>query len=150
MSDTEEPEEKEEKEEPEEKAVKEPKVKEVPLVINIKEVKENKLLRRKEISFEIDHLGAGSPKRFRVKEKLAAMQTADPDLTFIKYMTTIYGLPKVKGYATVYEDEKIAKKLEAPYIHIRNMPDEKRLEARKALKAKNKGKKTASKEKSKK
>jgi len=43
--------------------------------IKIIEVKENKLLHRKEVSFEIDHLGQGSPNRIEVKEKLAAMHT---------------------------------------------------------------------------
>ena len=41
--------------------------------IEIKDVKENKLLRRKDVSFEISHLGSGTPNRVEVKEKLAAM-----------------------------------------------------------------------------
>ena len=110
--------------------------------IEIKDVKENKLLRRKDVSFEISHLGSGTPNRVEVKEKLAAMQTVDANLTFIKSITPIYGLPKVKGAATIYDDEKTAKKLEAPFMHIRNMSKEARAEAKKASK-KAKGKKSS-------
>jgi small subunit ribosomal protein S24e len=104
--------------------------------IKIIEVKENKILHRKEVHFEIDHLGSGSPNRIEVKEKLAAMQTAKAELTFIKKMKVVFGLPKLKGYATVYDDETLAQNLEPTFIHIRNMPKEKRAEARKASKSK--------------
>ncbi len=70
------------------------------------------------------------------------MQTVDANLTFIKSITPIYGLPKVKGAATIYDDEKTAKKLEAPFMHIRNMSKEARAEAKKASK-KAKGKKSS-------
>lgn len=121
----------------------------VKLMVDIKinEVIENKILHRKEVHFEIEHLGAGSPNRIEVKEKLAAMQTANVALTFIKEMQPVFGIPKVKGYAVIYEDEITAKRLEAPFVHIRNMPKEKRNDARKALKKvkKKKGKKAEAK-----
>ena len=109
--------------------------------INILEVKENKVLHRKEISFEIEHLGSGSPNRLEVKEKLAAMQTSKPELTFIKQMKTRFGLPHVQGTATIYDDAEVAEKLEPNYIKIRNMPKDQRNDAQKALKDKKKKKK---------
>lgn len=111
--------------------------------IKIISVKENKLLRRKEITFEINHLGAGTPDRMEVKAKLAAMQTANAELTFIKKMTPVFGLPILKGIATIYDEEAVAKRLESAYMQIRNMAKDKRDAARKALK---KGKKKKKKE----
>ncbi len=112
-------------------------------MVNIKiiEVKENKLLHRKHVSFEIEHFGSGSPNRIEVKEKLAALQTAKPELTFIKEMQPRFGLPQVRGEATIYEDEAVAMKLEPNYIKIRNLPKEKRDAAWKEVKAKKKKKK---------
>ena len=109
--------------------------------INIIEVKENKVLHRKEISFEIEHLGTGTPNRLEVKEKLAAMQTSKPELTFITQMKTRFGLPHIQGTATIYDDAAVAEKLEPSHMKIRNLPKEQRNDAIKAAKAKKKKKK---------
>jgi small subunit ribosomal protein S24e len=108
--------------------------------ITILEEKENKLFHRKEISFEIEHLGSGTPNRIEVKEKLAAMKTAKPELTFIKTMKPRFGSPYVHGSATIYDDEESAK-IEPKYVKIRNIPKAERDEAWKAEKAKKKKKK---------
>jgi small subunit ribosomal protein S24e len=115
------------------------------LVVDIKilEVKENKLLKRREIRFEIEHLGTGTPNRLEVKNKLAALQTAKPELTFIIDIKTVFGLPKSLGNATVYDDAQLAEKLEPNYIKIRNMDKDKRDDARKAVKRVKKKKKKA-------
>ena len=104
--------------------------------IEIKEVKQNPALHRKEISFIIRHVGQGSPNRIEVKDKLAALQTADPTLTFIMKLTTIFGIPEIHGTARIYEDAEVANRVERKYIHIRNMPKEERADAWKEAKGK--------------
>jgi len=109
--------------------------------INVLNQKSNPLLHRTEIEFEIEHLGAGSPNRLEVREKLAAMMTAKSELTFVRIMKPRFGIPQVHGIAHVYDDEATAEKLEPTYIKIRNMPKEERNDAWKAEKAKKKRKK---------
>ena len=105
----------------------------------VKEI-ENPILHRKAIHFEILHQNKGSPNRLEVRDKIAAMQTAEPDLTFIKSMTTTFGLPKLTGKALIYSDEKVASELEPTYSRIRNMPKDQRDDSWKEIKAKKKGK----------
>ena len=109
--------------------------------IQITEVKENSILHRKEISFEIAHLGAGSPNRIDVRDKLAAMQTAKTELTFIKTMQPVFGMPHVHGVAIIYDNEDVAAKLEPNYSKIRNLPKGERDAAWKEIKSKKKKKK---------
>ena len=106
--------------------------------IKIKKTKENPLLHRKELEFLIQHLGEGSPNRIEVRDKLAAMETADPELTYIIKMQPRFGIPEVHGKARIYKDKESAEKIELNYIQIRNMPKDARKDARKALKEKKK------------
>jgi len=109
--------------------------------IQIIDITENKILHRKEVTFNIEHLKQGSPNRIEVRDKLAAMQTASSGMTFIKTMQPVFGLPQVHGTATIYDNEDVAKKLEPDYSKIRNLPKEKRDEALKNKKAKKQKKK---------
>ena len=105
----------------------------VTIVVNIKilNTKENPLLHRKEIEFEIEHLGSGSPNRLEVRDKLSAMLTSKSELTFIRTMKPRFGLPHVHGLAHVYDDEETAEKIEPMYVKIRNMPKDDRSSAMK-------------------
>lgn len=110
--------------------------------IEIKESKKNPLIDRTEIKFVINHPNMGTPNRVDVKKKLAAMETADENLVFVKNIRTIFGKRKVEGMALIYGNQEIVDKYEAKYIVIRNMPKEQREEARKKLKEAKKGKGT--------
>lgn len=109
--------------------------------INIISVEDNAILHRTEIKFEIEHLGMGSPNRIEVRDKLAALQSAKTELTFIKKMKSRFGRPMVHGLAIIYADEETAQKLEPKYSQIRNIPKEKRDDAWKEIKSKKKKKK---------
>ena len=102
--------------------------------IQITERTENILLHRKEVKFTIEHFGEGSPERIAVKEKLAAMETAKPELTFIKYMKGEFGLPHLKGEAFIYDDDEVAMKIEPRYSKVRNVPKDARKDLLKKLK----------------
>ena len=86
------------------------------------------MLKRKEINFTVSD---NASTRFDLKEKLAALNNADFDLVFIKHMIPRFGKLQLSGFATIYENAE-ATKIEPKYIRIRNMPKEKRDEARKA------------------
>ena len=103
-------------------------------------MKDNQILHRTEIEFEVEHLGMGSPNRIEVRDKLAALQSAKTELTFLRTMKTHFGKPQVHGLAIIYEDEETAKKLEPKYSQIRNIPKEKRDDAWKEVKSKKKKK----------
>jgi small subunit ribosomal protein S24e len=109
--------------------------------IEIKEAKKNPLIDRKEIKFHINHPNMGTPNRIDVKKKLAAMETADESLVFIKNIRTIFGQRKVNGIAAIYGNQEVANQFEAVYIKIRNMPKDQREEARKKIKEAKKKKK---------
>jgi ribosomal protein S24E len=109
--------------------------------IQVSEIKENPLLHRKEITFEIEHLGQATPNRLEVRDKLAALQTVKAELTFIKSMQPVFSMPRILGTAFIYNDEETAQRLEPLYFKIRQMPKEKREETWKAAKAKKKKKK---------
>jgi len=97
-------------------------------------VEDNQILHRTEITFEIEHLGMGSPNRIEVRDKLAALQSAKTELTFIKKMKSRFGKPMVRGLAIIYADEETAQKLEPKYSQIRNIPKDKRDDAWKEVK----------------
>lgn len=111
------------------------------LDIEILNINHNELLRRKEISFQISHLNLGSPNRLEVRDKIAALQTASQEMTFIQTMQPRFGSPGVDGKAIIYEDEEYAKKLVPTFLRIRNMAKEGRSDALKAEKDKKKKKK---------
>ena len=99
--------------------------------IQIKSVISNPLLKRREISFVVDE--KGTPDRVVVKEKLAALHNANFELTFVRSIKGRFGKTALVGTAMIYDNEEAAK-IEPLYIKIRNMPKEKRDEARKASK----------------
>jgi len=109
--------------------------------IKILNKKENPLLHRIEVEFDIEHLGLGSPNRLEVRDKLSAMLTAKSGLTFIRTMKVRFGIPQVHGFAYIYTDEEAAKKLEPNFSKIRNSPKETREEAWKNIKSQRKKKK---------
>lgn len=100
---------------------------------------ENPALHRKEIEFIVRHQGEGTPNRLDVRDKIAALETASNELTFIIEMKPRFGIPEIHGVVRIYDEEKYAQKLELNYMKIRNMPKDQRDEAWKAIKAKRKG-----------
>ena len=96
--------------------------------ITIKEQKENKLIGRTEINFEVDYTGA-SPKKLELRNDLAKQLNAKPELVTIKRVRNVFGLRKGVGLACLYKDETQLKKYESKYI-MRRMnliaPEEKK------------------------
>ncbi|MCS7124236.1 MAG: 30S ribosomal protein S24e [Candidatus Bathyarchaeota archaeon] len=94
--------------------------------IKILTEKDNRLLKRKEVIFQIEHSQTGStPSRLEVKNALARELKRDANLIFIKKLETKTGTRIAFGLANVYESVEQAKLVEPKYIVDRNVPPEK-------------------------
>jgi small subunit ribosomal protein S24e len=91
------------------------------LDIEITKERENPLLDRNEITFNISNTGA-TPSRDNVKNKLVAMLNSKYELVVLGNLTTEYGAQKTVGYAKIYLDAKRAAEVENDYIIERNKP----------------------------
>jgi len=74
------------------------------LDINILEDRENPLLRRREVAFEISFTGA-TPSRKEVKEALTSRLGVDANLVVIGKLAQPFGISSLKGRANIYKDE---------------------------------------------
>lgn len=88
--------------------------------IKVTEIRENKLLGRKEIYFDIIHEGEPTPSREAVKGKLVAMLDLDPNTTVLQYIRSYFGSNVSKGYAKAYETRERMLYIEPEYILLRD------------------------------
>ena len=84
--------------------------------------KENQLLRRKEIRFQVNHDAASTPPRLDVRRAVADALRANVDLVFVKKFITRPGMHTAIGVANLYESLDQAKLVEPRYIVKRNVP----------------------------
>jgi len=101
--------------------------------INIIESKHNPLVNRREVHFKVDHPKSGTPNRLELKKQIAALETADESLVFIKNIRTSYGSRSADCKANIYEDNETAVRFEPTYMIIRNLPKDQRDEERKKI-----------------
>jgi small subunit ribosomal protein S24e len=95
--------------------------------IKITKEQQNRLLKRKEITFEIDHSQTrGTPQRLEIRNKLAEVLKTKPELVYVKRVETKTGTMKATGEANAYESIEQAKLIEPKYIINRNIPQEKK------------------------
>ncbi len=95
--------------------------------------KDNPLLKRKEVQFQIEHGPNGkTPARLDVKRSIASELQVKDTLVFIKRMHTKTGTNISVGEANAYESAEQAKRIEPDYIIKRNSPPEKPKEEAKA------------------
>ena len=98
--------------------------------IKITKEQQNRLLKRKEITFEIDHSQTrGTPQRLEIRNKLAEVLKTKPELVYVKRVETKTGTMKATGEANAYESIEQAKLIEPKYIITRNIPQEKKEKA---------------------
>ena len=94
--------------------------------VKIVSEKENPLLKRKEVHFQVEHNQTGNtPPRLEVRKALAAALKKDADLVFVKKMKTRTGTQMAVGSANVYDSVEQAMLIEPQYIVERNVPPEK-------------------------
>ncbi len=94
--------------------------------INIISKKQNPLLKRKEVTFSIDHAQTGgTPTRVEVSKQLAALLKAKRELVYVKNVQTKTGTMIAVGEANVYDSIEQAKIMEPKHIIARNALPEK-------------------------
>lgn len=88
--------------------------------MEIKETKENTVLKRTEVRFVIDHDGEPTPKKAAVVEEIAKAMKAKKECVVLKNIDSVYGSGKSNGYAKVYKSKDDAQAIEPEYILKRN------------------------------
>ena len=64
--------------------------------------KNNLLLKRKEITFFLDHDSQGTPQLFEVKTAIASLYGVSEDLVYILKLETLTGTTRTVGEAEIY------------------------------------------------
>jgi small subunit ribosomal protein S24e len=90
--------------------------------VNVLSQKENLLLRRKEIRFNVKHVAGATPPRLEIRKAVAEALKADVNLIFIKKFETKPGTHTALGLANLYDSAEQAKLIEPDYIIKRNVP----------------------------
>jgi len=111
--------------------------------IKIKDKKENVLLNRTDIEAEITHQNEPTPSRFKIKEKLAAMLSADKNLLVIKKLDQTFG-STTKCTAVLYKSKADLEDTEKEHLIKRDAkkPKEEKKEEPKPKETKPEEKKT--------
>ncbi len=92
--------------------------------LTISEEKQNPLLYRKEVLFEISHQKAPSPEKVNIKSEISRIFTAEPDLIQIINMKTKTNTWKTTGTAHIYSSREKAKKIIPQHLFQRELPTE--------------------------
>ena len=83
----------------------------------------NPLLKRKEVTFKVEHTeSGGTPPRFEVRKKLATLLKKDIELVYVRKMETKTGTMTAVGEANAYDSVEQAKIVEPKHIVARNSP----------------------------
>lgn len=91
--------------------------------IKIMTKKQNPLLKRTEVAFEVEpEETGGTPSRLEVRKNLAETLKANLELVYIKKVGTRTGANTALGEANVYESVEQAKLMEPDHIITRNTP----------------------------
>lgn len=94
--------------------------------VKIDSIKDNLLLKRKEVGFTIiSGPKEKTPQRLEVKKAVATEMKLGDDVVFIKRMRTKTGTSITVGVANIYQSVNQAKLVEPEYIRKRNSPLEK-------------------------
>jgi len=96
--------------------------------MNIKIISDqkNELLKRREVTFQVEHNQTGAtPSRLEIRKGVADTLKVNVDLVFIKKFETKTGTRTALGVANVYDSLEQAKLIEPEYIIKRNVPPEK-------------------------
>lgn len=94
--------------------------------VKVTSEKENPMLKRKEISFQVEHTQTGhTPSRTEVRKAIVAITKADENVVFVRKFETKTGTHTAVGIANIYDTVEQAKLIEPEYVIKRNSPPEK-------------------------
>ncbi|MGC8516213.1 MAG: 30S ribosomal protein S24e [Thermoplasmata archaeon] len=96
--------------------------------LKIESVKENSLLKRKEVRYRVTFNKETTPNRIKIKEIIAKNFSANPELVIVDRNIQETGKHEVIGYSKIYADKKSAMLYEPDYELFRNGLKEKKAE----------------------
>jgi small subunit ribosomal protein S24e len=96
----------------------------------------NPLLKRKEITLEIEHTGEGTPQRFDIRKRMASKLNAKIENVFVVSLDTSTGLQRSTCALQVYDDSRAASSTVPEHLATRNLPPEERAKVKEAKAAK--------------
>jgi len=96
----------------------------------------NPLLKRKEITLEIEHTGEGTPQRFDIRKRMASKLNAKIENVFVVSLDTSTGLQRSICALQVYDDSRAASSTVPEHVATRNLPPEERAKVKEAKAAK--------------
>ncbi|MDQ2050681.1 30S ribosomal protein S24e [Natronolimnohabitans sp. A-GB9] len=87
--------------------------------VDIISEKENPMLHRTDVTFELTHEDA-TPERLQVRDSLAAKLNKDADEVVVRKLDTKFGMRKTVGEAKVYDSADAARDVEQDHMLERN------------------------------
>lgn len=94
--------------------------------LKVKDDTYNPLLKRKQLSVEVDHDGGGTPSRVDLRKAIATKYNTKPDNVYILDIDTKTGTQSAVCVVEVYDDAQSVRRTVPKYIQIRNLPPEER------------------------
>jgi len=98
--------------------------------LRVKQDTYNPLFKRKEVSLEVEHDGAGTPSRVDLRKAVAAKFNTKVDNVYVIDVETSTGTQNAECLVEVYDDAKVAEQTVPKHIQTRNLPTEERKKAR--------------------
>ena len=96
----------------------------------------NPLLKRKELTLEIEHTGEGTPQRFDIRKRMASKLNTKIENVFVVSLDTSTGLQRSTCSLQVYDDSRAASSTVPKHLATRNLPPEERAKVKEAKAAK--------------
>jgi len=100
------------------------------LDFKVKEDTYNPLLKRKEVSIEVDHENQGTPSRLDVRKAVASKYNTKPENVYVIDVETKTGTQNALCLVEVYDDAQTAQQTVPKHIQTRNLPPEERKKVR--------------------
>ena len=115
------------------------------LDMKVKQDTYNPLLKRKEVSLEVEHEGQGTPSRVELRKAVASKFSTKPENVYVIEVETKTGTQNALCQIEVYDDAQTAQQTVPKHIQTRNLPPDERKQVRekeaKKAEAKPKGEK---------
>ena len=98
--------------------------------LKVKQDTYNPLLKRKEVSVEVEHEGQGTPSRADLRKAVASKFSTKPENVYVIDVETKTGTQNAVCQIEVYDDAKVAQQMVPKYIQTRNLPPDERKQVR--------------------
>jgi small subunit ribosomal protein S24e len=98
--------------------------------LKLKQDTYNPLLKRKEVSVEVEHEGQGTPSRIDLRKAVASKFSTKPENVYVIGVETKTGTQNSLCQIEVYDDAQTARQTVPKHIQTRNLPPDERKQVR--------------------